>query len=119
MRVSKNFLNDYIKVDDLDFKEVANKMVFAGNEYESVSKISEATGIVVGHVLECEMHPESKKLHICKVDLGDEVVQILCGAPNMRQGIKVPVAKIGAKLPNGIEIKKAKLAGMDSNGMCC
>lgn len=119
MRVSKNFLNDYIKVDDLDFKEVANKMVFAGNEYESVSKISEATGIVVGHVLECEMHPESKKLHICKVDLGDEVVQILCGAPNMRQGIKVPVAKIGAKLPNGIEIKKAKLAGMDSFGMCC
>lgn len=119
MRVSKNFLNDYIKVDDLDFKEVANKMVFAGNEYESVSKISEATGIVVGHVLECEMHPESKKLHICKVDLGDEVVQILCGAPNMRQGIKVPVSKIGAKLPNGIEIKKAKLAGMDSNGMCC
>ena len=119
MRVSKNFLNDYIKVDDLDFKEVANKMVFAGNEYESVSKISEATGIVVGHVLECEMHPESKKLHICRVDLGDEIVQILCGAPNMRQGIKVPVAKIGAKLPNGIEIKKAKLAGMDSNGMCC
>ena len=49
MRVSKSFLNDYIKVDDLDFKEVANKMVFAGNEYESVSKISEATGIVVGH----------------------------------------------------------------------
>ena len=119
MRVSKSFLNDYVKVDDLNFHEVANKMVLAGNEYESVEKVSEATGIVVGHVLECEMHPESKKLHICKVDLGDEVVQILCGAPNMRQGIKVPVAKIGAKLPNGIEIKKAKLAGMDSYGMCC
>ena len=119
MRVSKSFLNDYIKVDDLDFNEVANKMVLAGNEYESVEKISEATGIVVGHVLECEMHPESKKLHICKVDLGNEVVQILCGAPNMRQGIKVPVATVGAKLPNGMEIKKAKLAGMDSNGMCC
>ena len=119
MRVSKSFLNDYVKVDDLDFHEVADKMVFAGNEYESVEKISTATNIVVGHVLECEMHPDSKKLHICKVDLGDEVVQILCGAPNMRQGIKVPVAKIGAKLPNGIEIKKAKLAGMESNGMCC
>lgn len=119
MRVSKSFLNDYIKVDDLDFNEVANKMVLAGNEYESVEKISEATGVVVGHVLECEMHPESKKLHICKVDLGNEVVQILCGAPNMRQGIKVPVATVGAKLPNGMEIKKAKLAGMDSNGMCC
>ena len=99
--------------------KLAEKMVFAGNEYESVEKISEATGIVVGHVLECEMHPESKKLHICKVDLGNEVVQILCGAPNMRQGIKVPVATVGAKLPNGMEIKKAKLAGMDSNGMCC
>lgn len=119
MRVSKKFLNDYVKVDDLDFHEVADKMVFAGNEYESVEKISTATNIVVGHVLECKMHPESKKLHICKVDIGDEVVQILCGAPNMRQGIKVPVAKVGAKLPNGMEIKKAKLAGMDSNGMCC
>ncbi|MBS7020290.1 MAG: phenylalanine--tRNA ligase subunit beta [Firmicutes bacterium] len=119
MRVSKSFLNDYVKVDDLDFHELADKMVFAGNEYESVEKISEATNIVVGHVLECEMHPESKKLHICKVDLGSEVVQILCGAPNMKQGIKVPVAKIGAKLPGGFEIKKAKLAGMDSNGMCC
>lgn len=119
MRVSKSFLNDYVKVDDLDFHEVANKMVFAGNEYESIEKISDATNIVVGHVLECEMHPESKKLHICKVDLGNEVVQILCGAPNMKQGIKVPVAKIGAKLPGGFEIKKAKLAGMESNGMCC
>mgnify|MGYP006070096943 CR=1 FL=1 len=56
MRVSKNFLNDYIKVDDLDFKEVANKMVFAGNEYESVSKISEAARIGVAHVLRCQMH---------------------------------------------------------------
>lgn len=119
MRVSKKFLNDYVKVEDLDFHEVADKMVFAGNEYESVEKISTATNIVVGYVLECKMHPESKKLHICKVDVGDEVVQILCGAPNMRQGIKVPVAKVDAKLPNGMEIKKAKLAGMDSNGMCC
>lgn len=118
MKVSKNFLNDYIDIKDIDYKNLAEKMVFAGNEYEEISKISPCTGLVVGKVLECEMHPESKKLHICKVDLGSDIKQIICGAPNVQKGQKVIVATIGAKLPAG-EIKKAKLAGLESEGMIC
>lgn len=118
MRLSKNFLSDYIDLSTVSFKEVADKMVFAGNEYENIFKLCDATGLVVGHIEECEKHPESDHLHICKVNIGEEVVQILCGAPNVAKGQKVIVARIGAKLPGGV-IKKAKLAGMESNGMIC
>ncbi len=119
MRLSKSFVSEYIDIHDIDYHELAEKMVFAGNEYESIEPISAATNLVVGYVKSCKMHPESKKLHICEVDLGDEVQQIICGAPNVDAGQKVIVAKIGATLPGGIEIKKAKLAGLDSNGMIC
>lgn len=119
MLLSKNFLKDYLDLDPCDFKEVAEKMVFAGNEYESLSKLSTATNVVIGKVIECKMHPESDHLHLCKIDVGNEVLDIVCGAPNMREGIKVMVAKVGATLPGGVEIKKARLAGYDSCGMCC
>ena len=119
MRLSKSFVSEYIDIKDIDYKELAEKMVFAGNEYESIDAISNATGLVVGYVKSCKMHPDSKKLHICEVDLGDSVEQIICGAPNVAAGQKVIVAKVGAKLPGDIVIKKAKLAGMDSNGMIC
>lgn len=119
MKVSKKFLNDYVSISDVDFHDVAEKMVFVGNEYETIGKISEATGVVVGYVQECVKHPDSSKLSICQVDVGSEVRQILCGAPNVRAGIYVVVALDGAVLPNGVVIKKAKLAGMESNGMIC
>lgn len=118
MRLSKDFLSDYIDLKNISYQELADKMVFAGNEYESIGKISSATGLVVGYVESCINHPNSDHLHICKVNLGNEIVQILCGAPNVAQGQKVIVATIGAKLPKG-EIKKAQLAGMESNGMIC
>lgn len=119
MRVSKNFLNDYVKVDDLDFHELAEKMVFCGNEYESIERLSDATGLVIGEVVECVDHPESDHLHICQVNTGKETKQIICGAPNVRAGLKVIVAEVGAVLPGNITIKKAKLAGLESNGMIC
>ncbi len=119
MRLSKSFLNNYIDVKDIDYNDLAKKMVQAGNEYESITKISSATGLVVGHVLECVKHPESTKLSVCKVDLGSSTKQIICGAANIAADQKVVVATIGAKLPNGVEIKAAKLAGMDSEGMIC
>ena len=119
MRVSKNFLNDYVKVDDLDFHELAEKMVFCGNEYESIERLSDATGLVIGEVVECVDHPESDHLHICQVNTGNETKQIICGAPNVRAGLKVIVAEVGAVLPGNITIKKAKLAGLESNGMIC
>lgn len=119
MRLSKTFLKDYLDLGDINFQEVADKMVLAGNEYESVEKMSTATGLVVGHVVECEKHPESSKLSICQVNYGEDLKQILCGAANIAKDQKVIVAKVGAKLPGGIEIKVAKLAGMESNGMIC
>ena len=97
MRLSKSFVSEYIDIKDIDYKELAEKMVFAGNEYESIDAISNATGLVVGYVKSCKMHPDSKKLHICEVDLGDSVEQIICGAPNVAAGQKVIVAKVGAK----------------------
>ena len=118
MKVSRNFLSDYIDIDGISTKDLADKLVSVGNEYDSVSKFIPATNLVIGHVIECVMHPDSKKLHICKIDLGDKIVQIVCGAPNMREGLKVIVARVGANLPGGV-IKKAKLAGYESNGMVC
>jgi phenylalanyl-tRNA synthetase beta chain len=118
MKLSRNFLKDYIDINDIDYTELANKMVLVGNEFENVKYLSDATNVVVGEVLECNRHPESTKLSICKVNTG-EVNQILCGASNVKAGQKVVVAKIGAILPGGFEIKKAKLAGYDSEGMIC
>lgn len=119
MRLSKKFLADYVDIKNISFNEVANKMVSVGNEFESVSKLSDATGLIVGEVVACEKHPESTKLSICKVNVGEATHQILCGAANVAKGQKVVVAQIGAILPGGFEIKKAKLAGMDSEGMIC
>jgi len=118
MKLSRKFLNDYIDLGAITSLDIANKMVLVGNEYESITKLSNATGVIVGHVLECVKHPESTKLSICKVDTGDAIKQILCGAPNVSTGQKVIVAQIGAILGD-IEIKEAKLAGMVSEGMIC
>lgn len=118
MRLSKDFLSDYIDLSNISYSDLADKMVFAGNEYESIGKLCNATGLVVGYVETCENHPESDHLHICNVNLGNETVQILCGAPNVKAGEKVIVATVGAELPGGT-IKKAKLAGMESHGMIC
>ncbi len=119
MRLSKKFVSDYIDINDIDMSELAEKMVFAGNEYEEMRPFCEATGLVIGEVKECIDHPNSDHLHICQVDLGEETVQIVCGAPNVRAGLKVIVSKVGATLPGGIVIKKATLAGTESNGMIC
>src|SRR5690606_22915011 len=77
------------------------------------------SNVVVGHVQECVKHPEADKLSICQVDVGEEVSQIICGAPNIAEGQKVIVARPGAVLPGGFKIKKAKLRGEESNGMIC
>ena len=118
MRLSKKFVNDYTNIQDIDFLEYANKMLKLGNEYESITNLVTGTKLVIGKVIECEMHPESDHLHVCKVDIKSEVLNIICGAPNMRKGIKVIVALDGAELPGGT-IKKSTILGYESNGMCC
>lgn len=120
MKVSKSFLNDYINIKDKDFNEIANKMVFLGNEYDSITKISTATNLVIGKVITRSEHPNSDNLSVCMVDIGDkELYQIVCGAPNVDKDQKVIVAKVGATLPGDFVIKKTQIRGVDSNGMIC
>ena len=118
MLLSHKFLNEYVDTKDIDMEKIAEDMTNVGNEYASVSKLLQGTNLVVGEVLECENHPDSDHLHVCKVDVSDEVLQIVCGAPNVRKGLKVIVAKVGAELPS-IVIKKSTIRGIESCGMLC
>lgn len=118
MKLSLNWLNDFMDISDLSTDEIIDKMVSCGFEVEGIEKIGEGTNLVVGEVLECADHPDSDHLHITKTDIGSEVLDIVCGAPNCRKGLKVIVAKVGAKLPGG-EIKAGVIRGQTSNGMLC
>ena len=91
------------------------------NELHSSNSLNlvEATNLVIGEIKECEMHPDSDHLHLCKVDIGSEILNIVCGAPNARKGIKVIVAQVGAELPGDFKIKKGMIRGQESNGMLC
>lgn len=118
MKLSRKFVSDYIDLPSVDIKTIADKMTSVGNEYDEAGKLIPCTNLVIGKVLECEMHPDSDHLHVCKVDVGNEVLQIVCGAPNVRENIKVIVALPGAVLPGGT-IKKGAIRGVESNGMLC
>lgn len=118
MKLSTNFLKDYVDID-VDLHTLAEDMTKVGNEYDSAEKLINATNLVIGEVLECEMHPDSDHLHVCKVNVGNEALQIVCGAPNVRKGLKVIVALPGAKLPEGVTISKSMKRGVESNGMLC
>lgn len=120
MLLSKKWLNQYIEVSDLNGQQLADLITKNGIEVESVTNRAEGlAGLVVGHVVSCEKHPEADKLNVATVDIGErETVQIVCGAPNVAAGQYVIVAKVGARLP-GLNIKKAKLRGVESQGMIC
>ena len=118
MKLSTNFLKDYVDID-VDVHTLAEDMTRVGNEYDEAGKLINATKLVIGEVKECEKHPDSDHLHVCKVDVGNEVLQIVCGAPNVRKGLKVIVALAGANLPGGVTIKKGNIRGQESNGMMC
>jgi phenylalanyl-tRNA synthetase beta chain len=128
MRISYNWLKQFIKID-WKSEETAALLTDLGLEVEGVDKFESLKGglegIVVGHILTCEKHPDADKLKITTVDLGDgnAPVQIVCGAPNVAAGQKVPVATIGTKLydkdGNAFEIKKGKIRGQESHGMIC
>lgn len=117
MKLSTNFLKDYIDID-VDVKQLAEDMTRVENEYDSASNLINATKLVIGQITECEPHPDSDHLHLCKVNIGTEVLDIVCGAPNARTGLKVIVALDGAVLPEKT-IKKGMIRGQESNGMLC
>ena len=120
MILSRNFIKDYIDLDDnLDIKTIAEDMTRVGNEYDMAEKFINATNLVIGEIKTCDEHPDSDHLHVCMVDVGNETLQIVCGAPNARAGIKVIVALPGAELPNDITIKRGMIRGVESNGMMC
>ena len=121
MFLSMNWISDFVDLNGLDKVELINKFSLSTAEVENeiFFKGSDLSGIVVAEIKSVENHPESKKLHLLKVDIGEnELVDVVCGAPNVRVGLKTAFAKVGAKIGE-IEISPRKLAGYISNGMCC
>ena len=116
--ISLNWVNDYVDIKDEDKKELAVKITKAGINVENV-ETNYINNLVIGKVEECIDHPDSDHLHVCKVNVGDKIVQIVCGAPNVKKGIKVIVALPGCILPGNFEIKAGKIRGEESNGMIC
>ena len=115
--ISLNWVKDYINLDGEDLKELAVKITKAGVNVEKVIT-NHIDNLVIGEVLECQDIPDTH-LHLCKVNIGECITQIVCGAPNVRKGIKVIVALPGAILPGDFEIKSSKIRGYESNGMIC
>ena len=116
--ISLNWVKDYIDLSGEDLKELAVKVTKAGINVEKVIT-NHIDNLVIGEVLECVDHPDSDHLHVCQVNIGETTTQIVCGASNVRAGIKVIVALPGAKLPGDFEIKKGVIRGVESNGMIC
>ncbi|RDY24127.1 phenylalanine--tRNA ligase subunit beta [Romboutsia maritimum] len=119
MLVSLKWLRDYVDID-MDTKEFADKMTMTGTKVEKVDFYGkEIEKVVVGKILKITQHPNADKLIVTKVDVGEEVIQVVTGAKNVSEGDYIPVARVGAKLPGGIKIKKGKLRGETSEGMMC
>ena len=116
--ISMNWVKDYVDLEGENLEELAVKVTKAGVNVEKVES-NHIDNLVIGEVLECNDHPDSDHLHVCKVKVGEETTQIVCGAPNVRAGIKVIVALPGAVLPGDFEIKAGKIRGEESNGMIC
>src|SRR5437870_1509287 len=121
MKVSYQWLSEYVDVSGFTAEELAEKLTRSGIEVDIVEDRNKGvTSVVVGFVKSREKHPDADKLSVCIIDAGqDEDLQIVCGAKNVDAGQKVPVAMIGAVLPGGLQIKRAKLRGVESQGMIC
>ena len=120
MKITYQWLQDFAAIS-VGPEELAAQLTLAGLEVESVTPVAPPfSGVVVGEVLDCQRHPNAEKLSVCQVTTdGANRLQIICGAGNVRAGLKVAVAQVGADLPNGVSIKRAKLRGLESQGMLC
>ncbi|GFM49105.1 phenylalanine--tRNA ligase subunit beta [Pseudomonas capsici] len=119
MKFSEQWLRGWVS-PQVSRDELVARLSMAGLEVDSVTLAAGVfTGVVVGEVLSTEQHPDADKLRVCQVSNGSETLQVVCGAPNVRPGLKIPFAMIGAELPGDFKIKKAKLRGVESNGMLC
>jgi len=119
MIVTKNWLNEWIDLSTVETEQLLKTFNAIGLEVDRHEVICVPAGVVVGFVESCEKHPDADKLNVCQVNVGGDVRQIVCGASNVRAGIYVAVATVGAELPGGLKIKEAVLRGVDSHGMIC
>ena len=119
MIVTKNWLNEWIDLSAIATEQLLKTFNAIGLEVDRHEVISVPGKVVIGYVESCEKHPDADKLNVCQVNVGSDLRQIVCGASNVRVGIYVAVATVGAELPGGLIIKEAKLRGMDSYGMIC
>ena len=118
MKAPIKWLSDYVKIN-IPIKEYTEAMTLSGSKVEGVEDLGkDIEKVVVGKIISMEKHPDADKLRICKVDIGGDVLQIVTGAPNVKEGDYIPLALVGAKLPGG-EIKLSKLRGVESYGMMC
>ncbi|MCX8665628.1 MULTISPECIES: phenylalanine--tRNA ligase subunit beta [unclassified Gilliamella] len=120
MKFSESWLREWIN-PEISSKMLADQLTMAGLEVDDMEKVAgDFIGVVIGKVVECKQHPNADKLRVTKVDIGkDELLDIVCGAPNCRQGLMVACATVGAVLPGDFRIKSAKLRGEPSEGMLC
>ena len=120
MKIAESWLREWVD-PELGTEELAHQLTMLGHEVDSVE--FEGHGledVVIAEVVECDQHPDADKLSVCKVSDGSgEFIDIVCGAPNVRKGLKTPLAKPGVTLPNGMKLRKAKIRGVVSNGMLC
>lgn len=119
MKFSEKWLREWVN-PAIDTQTLADQLTMAGLEVDALDPVAgEFSGVVVAEILSAEPHPDAQKLQVCKVNDGQQTLQIVCGAANARPGIKVPCARVGAVLPGDFKIKKAKLRGVESFGMLC
>ena len=119
MKISLNWIGDFVDLAGVDYKELIKKFTLATAEVEDMYEVGkDVSGIIVAKVVSCQNHPNSNHLHVLKVDTGRELLDCICGAKNVREGMLVAFAPVGAKVVGG-EIKDATIAGYPSHGMCC
>ncbi len=119
VRISAHWLNSMVD-PGWNVATLAQRLTMAGLEIEAVEPAAgRFTGVVIADVLDCQRHPDADKLSVCRVSAGGEALQVVCGAANVRTGLRVALATVGARLPGGLEIKRARLRGVESHGMLC
>lgn len=120
MKLSYFWLSELVKIDDIDPEELAYKLTMSTAEIEGLEEVGgDLKGVVVGKILEVRKHPNSDYLLLTRVDVGNDILNVISGAPNTRENTFVPVALVGSKLPDGTLVKKTRLRGVESSGIVC
>ena len=120
MKFSEKWLREWVN-PAMDTQALAHRLTMIGHEVDEIERHGEGLdAVVVGEIIEVDRHPDADRLSVCQVAAGDgETLEVVCGAPNVRPGLKSPIAPVGARLPNGKKLRRAKIRGVQSNGMLC